>query len=82
MNDFIQSLKTLAVDKLNFHSPVKIQREWLLRENKAYLAIMQNGRFVFQIPCEANEVSLSENEELAYETLSELGFKVTRSFSH
>lgn len=82
MEEVSSLIKALALDKLTLTSPVLIQREWLIKENKAYVAIYQNQKFKFHLLCEANETSLNQTEELCSETLSSMGYKVSRSFSH
>lgn len=82
MEEVTSLIKTLAEDKLSLSTPVYIQREWLLREGKAYVGIYQNQKFMFHLLCEPNEKSLSATEELCNETLLTMGYKVNRSFSH
>lgn len=82
MEEVSSIIRSLAEEKLSLTSPVSLQREWLLREGRAYVGIYQNQKFQFHLLCEPNEKSLSATEELCSELLLSMGYKVSRSFSH
>lgn len=69
-------IKSLAQEKLSLSQPVKVEREWLLSEGSAYIAVFQDNKFKFQVPCEPNEKSIEASEKLIEETLVDLGYKI------
>ncbi len=82
MSDLIDIIPKLAESKLNFSSVVVIRRDWVVKDNYAYLEVIQDNQFKFHIMCEPNNDSLTKNEEDLSLILTDLGYKVKVHFSH
>jgi hypothetical protein len=75
-----QLVSQLAQDKLDLQHPVDVSRDWLMKEGKAYIQVLQNRQFKFHVLCEPKDDVLTATEDLVVEVLTNLGYKINRKF--
>lgn len=75
-------IEGLINEKLSPGKAVDVKREWSAGDENTNVSVYQDGAFKFFIACETNDESLSKMEELLAESLKNMGYSTTRTYSH
>lgn len=73
-------VRQLAERNLDMQVVVDVSRDWLLKEEKAYIQVMQNKEFKFHILCQPTDEDLSLTEDLVCDVLAGLGYNISRKY--